>query len=542
MGYLQEVWAVRRFLILYLTPVLFSPIPICIQSSEAYTAYVIIIMAVYWCTEAMPLAATSFLPIIMFPLFGVLPSSTVCAQYLKDLNFLFFGGLLVAVAVEHTNLHKRIALRVLLFMGSKPKWLMLGFMITTAFLSMWVSNTATTAMMVPIVQAVIDQIKKNDATNYIELNALENNAVEEEKEPRYTEHKQHGIRKNEWLTRMNKGLLICVPYAANIGGTATITGTAPNLVASNLASTDYGSVAGVNFLTWMLFAIPSMIVCLFFAWIWLQYMFLGCSCKFWRCSCLHKQEHDQIDTTNEESVTAVLRQQYNALGKVSFAEKAVLFHFVILLLLWITRDPKFIPGWSVWFKEKYVTDSTCAMLISVSLFMFPVEPPGWTCRRPTTKKSSSPAEAASTTTNDCGSILTWPAVHQKMAWNVIILLGGGFAMAEACKESGLSKWIGIQLSSLDQVPPAILLFAITILIAFLTEFTSNTSTANIFLPLMAELVKAGAIMNIICIVVTNININTLGRAVFDVHLYPDWIPTPSDAIPTTDIIGLTTFN
>ncbi|XP_033119854.1 solute carrier family 13 member 2-like [Anneissia japonica] len=155
------------------------------------------------------------------------------------------------------------------------------------------------------------------------------------------------------LTNMNKGLLICVPYAANIGGTATITGTGPNLIASNLASTDYGSEAGVNFLTWMLFATPSMLVCLFLAWLWLQYMFLGCSCKFWRCSCLRKQEHrQQIDGFDEDSVKQVLRRQYNELGRMSFAEKAVLGHFVVLMLLWLTRDPKFISGWSVLFKDK----------------------------------------------------------------------------------------------------------------------------------------------------------------------------------------------
>ncbi|XP_070553681.1 Na(+)/citrate cotransporter-like [Ptychodera flava] len=617
----RTLWAFRSTLVLILTPILLCPLPVLVPDPAALCAYAILIMAVYWITEVIPLAVTALLPMVLFPTLGVLDMKTVCANYLKDTNMLFVGGLIVATAVEKWNLHKRIALRVLLSVGSRPVWLMFGFMTTTAFLSMWMSNTATTAMMIPIAHAVLvelldkkrqyrrlsmrnsgrfqrkgdngvyvdGQLEQRDVETQADLDEIElGDAIDGEVKPEKEEETKAASLID--LTdksmppedrSLSKGVTLCVAYAANIGGTATLTGTGPNLVISGQVETLYGTDAVIDFGSWFIYAFPGMLVCLFLAWVWLQlqYLDLWSSIKRWfrlccsgRCSqccrenCLCLCCKDKEKSKRVDPVESVIRKQYEALGPMSWAEGAVLCHFIILALLWLTRDPKFAPGWVIAFRKGYVTDSTAGVFISVLLFCFPAYPPNFGCLKARNDHSiPRPKEA----------LLDWHTVNTKLPWNVVILLGGGFALAEACKESGLSAWLGDRFVGLAVIPPVAMVIVITVIIALFTEITSNTSTASIFLPILGQLgtslgihpfyfmipatvacsfafmlpvatppnaivfaygtlsildmAKCGFFMNILCLIVVNISINTIGVALFDLHTFPSWAAEGSAA-------------
>uniref|UniRef100_K7GGG5 Solute carrier family 13 member 2-like n=1 Tax=Pelodiscus sinensis TaxID=13735 RepID=K7GGG5_PELSI len=335
---MPAVWRVilahRNYLIAVLVPLLLLPLPLLVPTKEAQCGYVIILMALFWCMEVLPLAVTALFPVLLFPLMNIMDSTQVCMEYLKDTNMLFIGGLMVAIAVEHWNLHKRIALRVLLVIGVRPALLIMGFMVVTAFLSMWISNTATTAMMVPISQAVLEQLHKseqeknstehvaeninkafelqevpgsliNEATfteryqilcpwesqnkvgcmsktihcyNHpapqLQLIGLDNGYVltVEEEEKLKTEKQ---LQEEKHLT-FCKGMSLSVCYAASIGGIATLTGTTPNLVMKGQMDDLFPKNNNVvNFASWFVFAFPTMLLLLIVSWVWLQIMFLG---------------------------------------------------------------------------------------------------------------------------------------------------------------------------------------------------------------------------------------------------------------------------
>uniref|UniRef100_A0A3B4XQY8 Solute carrier family 13 member 2 n=1 Tax=Seriola lalandi dorsalis TaxID=1841481 RepID=A0A3B4XQY8_SERLL len=570
---LRWLWYHRNYIIIFVTPLVLLPLPIISPTSQAKCGYAIILMALYWCTECMPLAVTALLPVVLFPMMGIMTAGAVSIEYLKDSNMLFMGGLLVAIAVEQWNLHKRIALRVLLLVGVRPSLLMMGFMIVSSFLSMWISNTATTAMMLPIAQAVLQQLKDTEsqaderdfqaagADNHsfeLELRETKGEMANAKHQAALRESRRREIdEKYELLT---KGMSLSVCYSASIGGTATLTGTTPNLILKGQIDELFPNNGDViNFASWFGFAFPNMVLMLVFSWLWLQFLFLGFNLKK-SFGCGMKSDRDK-------EACAVMREEYNKLGPMKFAEGAVLSIFVLLVVLWFTREPGFIDGWAtvLFNKEKaFVSDGTVAILVSMLFFAIPSQLPRFADM--TLLFQSKAVKAPST-------LLNWQVVHERMPWNIILLLGGGFALAAGSEESGLSKWLGESLAPLEKIPPYAISLLLSLLVATFTECSSNTATTTLFLPILAsmataikihplyvmlpctiaaslafmlpvatppnaiafsfgklrviDMVKAGFMLNLIGILTINLGINTWGYAMFDMGTMPHWVNVTS---------------
>lgn len=569
---LKNLLAIRT---LFLVPIAFlAPLKILEDGEpESRCAYVLVVMAILWLTEALPIPVTALMPVFLMPMLGVLPGPKICAAYVNDTSMLFLGGLIVAVAVEEVNLHKRIAIGILSLVGSQPNLLMLGLMLPTWFLSMWISNTAATSMMVPIITAVASQMSELEPNKISQNDGVRNNGfddvedsvsnadtdvamtngnagMEHEAEPKDEKEKEESIKK------MSKGFALCVAYAANIGGVATLTGTPPNLILQGQADKLYssrvsGADSGITFAKWMGFGLPLSIIVLLLSWIWLQIMFLG-------FSCFKKQNPKE-----RKAIKLVIEGEKKKLGGITFGEVVVMLLFGALALLWIFRDIPGFGGWKVIFKEDtngpYVKDSTSAMLIAVSLFFLPTKLPRVFCwnKYDVSESSDKPKYHP---------ILTWKNTVNRIPWGVIVLLGGGFALASATSASGLSKKVGCSLRILDSFEPWVMNLILSLIIAAATEITSNSATATILMPIMAELAintgshplylmvtaavacsfafmlpvatppnaivfstgyikipdmaVAGLVMNVLAVLVLNLGINTWGRALFDLDTMP----------------------
>ena len=395
--------------------ILLLPAPEGISPEGHRAAAIITMMAIWWLSEAIPLAATALVPIALFPLMGVLNSRDVAGAYGDRIIFLFAGGFFIAMAMQKWNLHERIALNIVVRAGTNLRRLVLGFMIASAFLSMWISNTATALMMVPIAVAVIGQIEKRLGTGEVAPFAA--------------------------------SLLLGIAYACSIGGVATLIGTPPNGVLVSQLAILFPEAPEIGFVQWMMFGVPFTVVFLPVAWVLLTRIIF------------------RVESRSSGDAKQVIVKRLNELGVMSRGERIVSVVSICTALGWIFRkDIAFgnlvIPGWSDLFPfPGYIHDSTVAIAATVVLFLTPVD----------LKKGE--------------FALDWEWA-KRIPWGILILFGGGLALARAFSETGLVNWLGSRLTLFSDLPPLLVIGAIALAITFLTEFTSNTATTSIMVPIL----------------------------------------------------------
>jgi sodium-dependent dicarboxylate transporter 2/3/5 len=407
---------------LILGPLLFLAVLVFLDLEPGHPAVtrmaaVTVLMAVWWITDAIPLFATALLPMVLFPLLGILAGRATAPLYFNSVIFLFLGGFLIALAMERWNLHRRIALLIIRRLGGGPSRLVLDFMIAAAFLSMWISNTATAIMLVPIGMAVVLQLEA-----------------------------RHGAAVTRNFT---VGVMLGIAYGCSLGGMATLVGTPPNLALARIYEITFPRAEALAFGRWLIMGVPIAAVMILLVWLLLTRVFF------------RVPKHVSLDRTTIDA-------EYLALGPPSFEERAVLVVFTATALLWVFRQPLqlgmlTLPGWSQLLPfPELIDDGTVALFAALSLFLIPT-------------RSSDARSAALMSREEL----------RNLPWHIVLLFGGGFALAEGIQSSGLSELIGNRFGGLGTLHPLLMIGAVCVTLTFLTEVTSNTATTQMILPILA---------------------------------------------------------
>lgn len=390
---------------------LLIPTPEGMSIEAQRVAAVTLLMAIWWVSEAIPIPATSLLPVVLFPALGVMPTGEATEPYANHLIFLYMGGFIIALAMQRWNLHRRIALHIIQVVGFSPSRLVLGFMVATAFLSAFVSNTATTVMMLPIGMAVISQVT-DELTRSGDPDA----------------HKS--------MSPLALNLMLGIAYAASIGGVATLIGTPPNTVLAGYLNKAYGYE--ITFVQWLKVGVPLTVVFLPVAWLWLT--------RF----------ANPMTSLTLPNAGSVISNELKQMGRMNRAERMTAIVFSLTALSWIFR-PQLA---SLFPSPSMLTDATIAMTGGLLLFVLPVN----------FRKRL--------------FVMNWEWAA-KLPWGVLILFGGGLSLAQACDVTGLATWLGSQVTLLENLPLLIIILGTITMVLFLTEFTSNTATATMLMPVLA---------------------------------------------------------
>lgn len=403
--------------ILVFVLIMILPTPEGMTYQAKSVAAVVLLMSIWWVTEAVPVFATAFLPLVLYPILQVLPADKTAANYGHNYVLMMLGGFFIAKAIEAQNLHKRIALVIISFFGISRQRIIISMMIATAFLSMWIANVTAAVMMFPIALSIISK-EEND---------------------------------NKGQSTFGTALMLGIAYSATIGGLGTLIGSPTNLILIGILEKLFPAAPPITFMTWLKIGLPILVVFLpVFAYYLIRYFKVS------------------GNLSNSESIIA---DELKALGKTTVGEKRVIFVCLIAIFGWVFREDMVlgsvtIPGWSSLLGlEDYVHDSTVSIAAAMLLFILPSD-----------KKTR---------------LLDWKQASQ-VPWGVVIIVGGGYAIAAGFEKTGLADWLGGHLAFISSFPFLIVLILLIAFVMIFTEFNSNTATANIMLPIMASMAVAAS--------------------------------------------------
>lgn len=425
--------------------ILFAPTPEDLPPTAQRLAAMTVMMGLLWMTQAIPISVTSLIPIAAYPLLGIQAAKVVSKAYMDHVILLYFTGFIIAIGIERWGLHKRMALGCIYAMGTSPGKLMLGFMIATALMSMWISNTASTLLMLPIGVALLQSLRDDKSAGTISASSA----------------RQHALFSGMFV--------LSIAYAANIGGMSTLVGTPTNIAYvgfwsnGNLAQ-KHPEAANVSPGEWMFVFVPLAIVMLLMTW---RLLLIPVG-----------------RVSRGQNVTrAMIARRLRELGNPAWGEIAMAIIFVSTALLWVFRSPirfgstDLIPGWSSWvvawsdrinpnieLRTSDIHDSTVGMLMVLLMFLV---------RAPRGEQQT------------WQPLMDWDTIQERIPWGILLLFGGGFAIAGAFQQTGLAEWVGVRFADLLEGQSSIVLvLGICLLMTFLTEFTSNVATVNTLLPVL----------------------------------------------------------
>jgi sodium-dependent dicarboxylate transporter 2/3/5 len=391
--------------------------PFAVAEKAAIVLAIAILMIIWWVTEALPMPVVALLPLVLFPLLNIADLRTVAVSYGDQIIFLFMGGFMLGLAIEKWNLHRRIALSIVKVTGTSGDRIVLGFILATGFISMWISNTATTMMMFPIALSVIHVMKDS------------------------SDGKGN-------LKHFSLAMMLSIAYASNFGGIATKIGTPPNTYFAGFYAANYSSI---SFLDWMLLCMPIAVILLFALYIVLTKILF--------------RNHIR----SGEAARNYINDEYRSLGPLSVAEKRVMTIFIVTALLWILADP--INKLQPYVK---LNDTIIALLCAIAMFVCP------------SGLDKHPDNLNETDERDFHEgLLEW-ADTKKMAWGILLLFGGGLALAAGLEREGLIKQLGEWLSHFAGGGFTLLLM-VTILSVFISEVMSNIAQVTVFAPVVCSL-------------------------------------------------------